>query len=125
MSAAVAGAVVAAVAPSGLCSGDVFAAVPASDPALAPSFSVDVDEGPFTLAMMSGIPKTEKKKPLMDIYRQTILEVVNHKVNMQELILPCACLQPHFTAYTKTYKNKFASLRKNALMPELPSTAQF
>lgn len=63
MSAAVAGAVVAAVAPSGLCSEDVFAAVPASDPALAPSSSVDVDEGPFTLAMMSEISKTEQKKP--------------------------------------------------------------
>lgn len=52
--AVVAGAVVAAVAPSGLCSGDVFAAVPASEPALAPSFSVDVDEGPLTLAATEG-----------------------------------------------------------------------
>lgn len=64
MSAAVAGAVVAAVAPSGLCSEDVLAAGPASDPALAPSFSVDVDEGPFTLAIMSKIKRQEggKKK---------------------------------------------------------------
>lgn len=54
--------VVAAVPPSGLCSEDVFAAVPASDPALAPSFSVDVDEGPFTLAGMSEISKREKRK---------------------------------------------------------------
>lgn len=73
--AVVAGAVVAAVvavvvpavdadvvAPSGLCSEDVFAAVPASDPALAPSFSVDVDEGPFTLAMMSEISKKREKR---------------------------------------------------------------
>lgn len=79
VSAGVAGAVVAAVAPSGLCSEDVFAAVPASDPALAPSLSVDVDEGPFTLAMMSEISKTEEKKPLTDIYHQSILEFVNHK----------------------------------------------
>lgn len=64
VSAAVAGAVVAAVAPSGLCSEDVLAAGPASDPALAPSFSVDVDEGPFTLAIMSKIKRQEggKKK---------------------------------------------------------------
>ena len=51
MSAAVAGAVVAAVAPSGLGSEDGFAAAPASEPALAPSFSVDVDGEPFTLPM--------------------------------------------------------------------------
>ena len=49
MSAAVAGAVVASVPPSGLGSEDVFAAAPASEPALAPSFSVDVDGEPFTL----------------------------------------------------------------------------
>lgn len=60
MSAGVAGAVVAAVAPSGLCSEGVFEAVPASDPALAPSLSVDVDEGPFALAMMS---ERKEKKP--------------------------------------------------------------
>lgn len=64
MSAAVAGAVVVAAAPSGLCSEDGFAVVPASEPALAPSFSVGVDEGPFTLAMMSEISKTEEKKRL-------------------------------------------------------------
>lgn len=52
----------AAAAPSGPCSEDVFAAVLASDPALAPSFSVDVDEGPFTLAVMSEISKKREKK---------------------------------------------------------------
>lgn len=71
MSAGVAGAVVAAVAPSGLCSEGVFEAVPASDPALAPSLSVDVDEGPFALAMMS---EREEKKHLIDIYPQSIVE---------------------------------------------------
>lgn len=83
-SAAVAGAVAVAavapaVAPSGLCSEDVFAAGPASDPALAPSFSVDVVEGPFALAMMSKISKTEDNAPLAGIYHQSISEVVNQK----------------------------------------------
>lgn len=73
---AVAGAVVAAVAPSELCSEDVFAAVAPGDPALAPSFSVD--DGPFTLAVMSSI-KDRRKNPLTGIYHQSILEVVNHR----------------------------------------------
>lgn len=61
MSAAVAGAVVAAVAPSGLGSEDVFAAVPASEPALAPSFSVDVDGEPFTLPTTPDVSEEKKK----------------------------------------------------------------
>lgn len=76
MSAGVAGAVVAAAAPSGLCSEGVFEAVPATDPALAPSLSVDVEEGPFALAMMS---EREEKKPLTDIYHQSIVEVIHYK----------------------------------------------
>lgn len=96
MRAGVAGAVLAAVAPSGLCSEGVFEAVPASDPALAPSLSVDVDEGPFALAMMA---EREEKKPLTDIYQQSIVEVTHYtKANLPELLFP----QPHFVAQTKT-----------------------
>lgn len=87
MSAGVAGAVLAAVAPSGLCSEGVFEAVPASDPALAPSLSVDVDEGPFALAMMS---KKEKKQPLTDIYHQSIAEVTHYKSKPARTVAPTA-----------------------------------
>lgn len=76
MSAGEAGAVVVAVAPSGFCSEGVFEAVPASDPALAPSLSVDADEGPFELAMTS---EREEKKPLTDICHQSIVEVTHYK----------------------------------------------
>lgn len=101
MRAGVAGAVVVAAAPSGLCSAEVFPAAPVRDPALAPSLSVDVDEGPFTLATMSKISKTEEKKSLTDFYRQSISEVVNHKS------------KTHKNWYFKAHTARFYSLHKN------------
>lgn len=105
MNAAVAGAVVAAVAPSGLCSEDVFAAVPASDPALAPSFSVDVDEGPFTLAIMSKIKRQEGKKNTnwyFSTYQQPISEVLNHKSKHAKT---CILKSLHIATFHTLHKN--------------------
>lgn len=113
MSAGVAGAVVAAVAPSGLCSEGVFEAVPASDPALAPSLSVDVDEGPFALAIMS---EREEKKPLTDICHQSMVEVTYYKSKLARTAVSTA-------TFCISNKNQTAILFhcKNALIQEWPS----